>query len=149
MLRFSINTWHLGLVTLSLISCSIGCTQGASGLVQATGKVMVDGKPAEGASVVLFPAPPGEPSNIAAGVVDGTGQFTLLTNMEPGVNPGTYKVTVTWPAPPKDSKKFSLGNAPDPPDLLKSRYSDPKKTTLSAEIAPSTTEIPPFELSIK
>ncbi|MCA9157832.1 MAG: carboxypeptidase regulatory-like domain-containing protein [Pirellulaceae bacterium] len=110
---------------------------------------MVDGKPAEGASVVFFPAPPGEPSNIAAGVVDGTGQYTLITNMEPGVKPGKYKVTMTWPDnSANDSKAFSLSQK-DPPDLFKSKYADPTKTKLSAEILASTTEIPPFELSIK
>ncbi len=148
MLRCSVKTWHLSLVALSLCFCSIGCTKGSSGLVQVTGKLMVDGKPAEGASVVFFPAPPGEPSNIAAGVVDGTGQYTLVTNMEPGINPGKYNVTIYWPDPsPKESKTFSLGGSPDAPDLLKSRYADPKKTKLSSEVTTSTTEIPPFELS--
>lgn len=148
MLRFSVKTW-LSLVALSLLSCSIGCPKASSGLVQVTGKVMVDGKPAEGASVMFFPAPPGEPTTIAAGVVDGAGQFTLVTNLEPGINPGKYNVTVIWPEPsPKESKTFSMSKR-DPPDLLKSKYADPKKTTLSAEVTTSTTEIPPFELSIK
>lgn len=110
---------------------------------------MVDGRPAEGASLVFFPAPPGEPNDIAAGVVDSSGQYTLVTNMEPGVKPGKYKVTITWPdKATKESKTFSLSQK-DPPDLLKSKYADPMKTKLSAEILASTTEIPPFELSVK
>lgn len=135
MLRYSVKTWQLSLVALSLCFCSIGCTKASSGLVQVTGKVLVDGKPAEGASLVFFPAPPGEPTTIAAGVVDGAGQFTLVTNMEPGVTPGKYNVTVVWPEPaPKESKTFSLGGSSDAPDMLKSKYADPKKTKLSAEV---------------
>ena len=149
MLRFSVNTWQLSLVALSLVSCSIGCTKASSGLVQVTGKVLVDGKPAEGASLMFFPAPPGEPNNIAAGVVDGTGQYTLVTNLQSGVNPGKYKVTVVWPEPPpKNNKTFSLSSK-DPPDLLKSKYADPNKTTLSADVAATPTEIPPCALSTK
>ena len=148
MLRYSVQTL-LCLVALSHCLCSTGCTKAASGLVQVTGKVMVDGKPAEGASLVFFPAPPGEPNNVAAGVVDVDGKFTLVTNMEPGITPGKYNVTVVWPdRSTKESKTFSMGSK-DLPDLLKSKYADPKKSKLSAEVTESTTEIPTFELSIK
>ncbi len=127
-----------------------GCNQGTPGLVQVTGKLLVDGKPAEGASLVFFPDSTDDPSKIAAGVVDSSGQYSLLTNLQPGIHPGKYKVTATWPDRPKDNPgNFSLGNTKEPPDLLKGRYSSPLKTTLTAEVTSTTTDLPPFELSTK
>ena len=149
MFRFSLRSRYFTLSAVALGLLASGCTTGTPGLVQVTGKMLVDGKPAEGASLVFFPDGADDPSKIAAGVVDSSGQYTLITNLEPGIHPGKYKVTATWPEPPKEDERFSMGNSKDPPDLLKGRYSSAKKTNLTAEITSSTTELPPIELSIK
>lgn len=149
MFRFSLQSQCFTLLALTLGGLATGCTKSPSGLVQVNGKMTVDGKPAEGASLVFFPDGADDPSKIAAGVVDSSGQYKLLTNLQPGIHPGNYKVTATWPERPKDTGNFSMGNSNDPPDLLKGRYSSPMKTKLTAEVTSSTKEMPPIELSTK
>lgn len=150
MFRFSLRSQCFTLLALTTAVLAAGCTKGTPGLVQVTGKMTVDGKPAEGASLVFFPDGADDPSKIAAGTVDSTGQYKLVTNLEPGIHPGKYKVTATWPDRPKDSKRgFSMSNAEDPPDLLKGRYSSPMKTKLTAEVNADTKEMAPIELSTK
>lgn len=132
----------------SLCLALVGCDQ-QSGLVPATGKVLVDGEPAAGANVLFFPQS-SESSNVASGATDANGQYSLISNLEPGVAPGKYKVTVTWPEPPKPGARLSvMEDAKDPPDLLRGKYADPNRTQLSVEITSSTTEIPPLELKTR
>lgn len=148
--RFSLQSKYFTLLAVTLSLLLTGCPKAPSGLVQVTGMMLVDGKPAEGASLVFFPDGADDPSKIAAGVVDSSGKYKLVTNLQPGINPGKYKVTATWPELPKEGKaKFSMGNSNDPPDLLKGRYSSPMKTKLTAEVEATTKELPPIEVSAK
>jgi hypothetical protein len=144
--------WYLRVCGLGLLLVA-GCTE-TSALVQVSGKVLVDGKPAEGASVLFFPQPTGSTNgaagDVAAGATDASGQYSLLSNMERGIAPGSYKITVSWPEPPKkDSKLSVMGDIKDPPDLLRGRYSDPNRSKLTADITEATVELPPLELTTK
>ncbi|MCA9157827.1 MAG: carboxypeptidase regulatory-like domain-containing protein [Pirellulaceae bacterium] len=126
----------------------VGCPE-TSKLVQVTGKITVDGKPANGASVLFFPE--GSGGEVAAGSADANGQFTLVSNMEPGIAPGKYKVTVTWPDPAKrpSTEDIAMGRAKDAPDILKGKFVNKDRSTLSVEITATTKELPPLELISK
>jgi hypothetical protein len=112
-----------------------------------TGKVLVKGQPADGATVTFFAqAPPpteGKAPPPPTGAVDSTGQFHLGTyEPDDGAPAGDYKVTISWPeAPPPNAKGIF-----DLKDRLQGRYSSPEKSTLKAQVPEGGGEIPPFEL---
>jgi hypothetical protein len=140
----------LGLL-LALVAIVVlpGCPA-PSGLINPKGKLTIDGNPAEGASVLFFPeGTPG--SDIAAGATDSNGEFQLISNMEPGIAVGRYKVTVIWPDPAKKgtAEDAASGRSVDAPDLLKGRYANQAKSEISIEITPTTTELKPIELKSK
>ncbi len=132
---------------VAMLSATIlaGCNASGSGLVQVTGSITVDGKPAEGAVLLFHPEQPG---SVAAGSADANGKFTLVTDMQPGISPGRYKVTATWPDPKlkTTAEDAMMGKSRDAPDLLKSRFVMRDRSGLSAEITSATTQLPPFEL---
>jgi len=137
-------------LALSSLLMFAGCSGETSNLVQATGTVTVDGKPAVGASVIYFPNPITEATTVAAGAADQDGKYTLKSDLKPGIAPGNYKVTVIWREPAKQNEStLSMGDIKDPPDLLKGRYADPNRSKLLAEISGSTTELPPIKLTSK
>lgn len=76
----------------------VGCGSGGGNLpktVPAAGVVTLDGKPVEGAQVVLVPAS-GDMQTGAFGTTDASGRFTLRAfEQKPGAIPGEYKVQVS------------------------------------------------------
>lgn len=135
------------IVLVSLCGLVAGCGE-SNQLVQATGSITVDGKPAEGAVLLFHPESDGE---LASGEADATGSFALTSNMRPGIAPGRYRVTASWPDPSKRATKEDLqaGRSDDAPDLLQGKYVQLNTTTLSAEITPQTSQIELFELTTK
>jgi hypothetical protein len=79
------------------LAAALGC--GAKGAhlpktVPAEGVVSLDGKPVDGAQVILVPE--GDASTGAYGVTDASGKFSLRAYEEkPGAIPGAYKVQVS------------------------------------------------------
>ncbi len=142
----NILSHRAGLVLFSsLMIAFVGC--GDSGnLTQVTGEVTVDGQPASGAVVLFHADDPVQPT--ASGVADDSGKFTLVSAQKPGIAPGEYTVTVAWPDPSHEPTKseIMMGTAETGADLLKGKYASKERTTLSAEITPSTDTLPPFEL---
>lgn len=134
------------------IALIAGC--GGPGQVNVSGKITVDGAPAVGA-VLLFHPIDAEDVSIASGVSGSGGSFTLTTSMKPGIPPGKYAVTVTWPDPSfsvktKEPAKIQMKeDSVTAPDLLRGRYIMKDKSRLSAEINSSTKELPPFQLKSK
>ncbi|MEZ6149262.1 MAG: hypothetical protein R3C09_04000 [Pirellulaceae bacterium] len=134
------------LALLSAISLMAGCNFGPK-LVPVTGSVTVKGKPAEGAVILLHPE--NEELTTASGVADAQGAFKLVSGPDsPGVRTGKYKVTITWPDPAIKPTPAQLmqGLFEPGPDLLKGKYATKAKTSLSVEITPDTTALPPYEL---
>lgn len=133
-----------------LVPAASGCG-GAKGnnLPKVTGSVNVDGKPADGAVLLFYPE--GGRAATATGTADASGKFTIVTNMEPGIAVGRYKVTASWPDPSQRATAEDLqrGISKDAPDLLGGRYVAPDRTPLTAEIAGTTKELPVFELTTK
>ena len=148
--------YKFSLLTTTLIAlvAAAGCGGSSGSLVQATGKVFVDGAPASGAVLLFYPVG-SKQMDVASGQAGSDGVYKLTSNLKDGIAPGNYQVTVTWPDPaakPKPgSNKMNMSTDIDtPPDLLKGRYAAKEKSRLIiTEITSSTKEIPPFELKTK
>ncbi|MFN7732179.1 MAG: hypothetical protein ACK5OB_09755 [Pirellula sp.] len=125
-----------------------GCSSKRS-LVEVGGSVMVDGKPADGATIMFFP----ENSTarfVSTGQVGPDGNYSLTTELQPGIPLGKYQVTVIWPDPGKraEGAKMFQGIAEEGPDLLKGKYALRMDSGLSAEITRGMKEIPRFDLKL-
>jgi hypothetical protein len=138
----------VGCVCGPLFAAAIGCgaDDGRVQVYPVTGKVVVDGQPAEGADVVFYPTTP-EVDGIKlpgpAGSTDANGVFRLRSyDPEDGAPAGEFKVTVVWPAPPPPNATgvFQVK------DRLGGRYANPQTSTLTARVEPGGGELPPFEL---
>jgi hypothetical protein len=132
-----------------------GCGSATPGLVNVSGKVTVDGQPAEGA-VLLF-HPEGAPQGpVSSAVAQADGTFKMVTDGNQGIPEGRYRVTATWPDPavkPSDGvggfgEGFGLSFEPGP-DLLKGRYVSRDQSDLSVTIEKGTRELEPFELQTR
>jgi hypothetical protein len=125
-----------------------GCGNGGPSLVQVTGSVTVDGKPANGATLIFHPTDK-EAKLIPAATTDDSGKFKLATSAQEGIPEGSYDVTVTWPDPsvqPTPAQKLQgLGELG--PDLLNGKYQKKGASGLKADITSSTKELPPFQLT--
>jgi hypothetical protein len=130
-----------------MLLTSLGC--GGPKLVDVTGTITVDGRPAEGAALLFHPE--SGTGSVSSGVANSEGKFSLVSNMEKGVLPGRYKVTVIWPDPSRKptETQIMMGTAEPGPDLLKGRYASKDKSGLTAEIVASSKALPPFELNTK
>jgi len=105
----------------------------------------VQGKPAAGATVTLYPATPGgeKPRAFPSAVVQPDGSFRVTTfSAYDGAPPGDYGVAVTW-----SDEVRSDGDALSTPDRLQGRYADPATSGLKAMIKPGKNELKRFELN--
>jgi predicted small lipoprotein YifL len=126
------------LVALS-VAASAGCGSKGPVLVPVTGKVVVNGKPAEHAVVVLHPVSPNDLPK-PRGTVGADGSFTLTTHTTgDGAPPGEYRVTVEqWLAGTK---------ADDPPSSrLPPKYAKPETSGLTATVTDAATELKTIEI---
>ena len=139
------------LLALVMPALAVSGCGGAKGnnLPKVSGVVNVDGKPADGAVLLFYPE--GGRAAAATGTADASGKFTIVTNMEPGIALGRYKVTASWPDPSQRATAEDLqrGVSKDATDLLGGRYVAPDRTPLTAEITVATKELPPFDLKTK
>jgi hypothetical protein len=134
------------LAAVSLSSCS-----GGKRFYPVRGHVSVNGKPAEGVSVVFYLVddPDKRPIQPSA-IVQANGSFELKSfvlddrTLKDGAPPGQYQVSCVWYPP--DLAKYVNAMLPLP-DRLHGKYSDPKTSGLKAEIPEQPTELPPFELT--
>lgn len=102
------------------------------------GKVLVNGQPAAGATVLLYPVnePPEPVDPRPVGTVQEDGTFQLRTYDEAdGAIPGEYRATITWG-----------GESPDEPDRLGGRYRDPATSKFQVTVKEGENELPPFQL---
>lgn len=123
-----------------------GCSSGKP-KAMVTGTVLVDGKPADGATIFFHPKD--DPAGMTAtGTVDVEGHYAVTSALEKGLTVGSYDVTVIWPDQSKQptQQEIMMGTAEDGPDLLKGKYAKRGDSQLQAEISTSTKELPPFEL---
>jgi hypothetical protein len=104
-----------GTVVLGVVTAMCaGCTGGASGpaLTPAKGKVTYKGQPVAGATVNFVLSK----GDVASGVSDASGNFSLSTRGRPGAIPGDYQVSVVKSAAPSGGGPTS---GPKPEDMFK------------------------------
>jgi hypothetical protein len=130
-----------------LLAALLGCGDDRLSVYPVSGKVSVNGQPAEGATVIFYTQNtdlrrPGVP--IPKGTVAADGTFKLTTYQDgDGAPAGDYAVAINWMQVTKPS------NDPEQQvevDRLGGRYSTPDKSGLTAKIEATSNELPPFEL---
>ena len=133
--------WLATGLLLTLLGTS-GCERGAAAVGSVRGKVLFNGQPAEGATVVFHPAGSSEPGTLKpSGTVGADGTFTLTTFPHgDGAPAGEYAVAVTWLPP--DARGMD-----NPKNKLPARYADPAQSGLKATVAAGPNELKPFELT--
>ncbi|MBP3956808.1 hypothetical protein J8F10_16160 [Gemmata sp. G18] len=115
-----------------------------------TGRVIYDGKPAAGVSVILLPsdAPmvPRIPHN-PNGVTKDDGTFTITTFSEgDGAAEGGYQVLLTWPYDPAElAAKGETSDEAKDMDRLMGWY-DAAHTPVSVRVKPGANEIPTINI---
>jgi len=137
----------------------IGCG-GAGDLHPASGRVLVKGQPAAGATLHFHRQGEAEVKYrglIPSAVADEDGRFQVSSDLlGAGAPAGKYAVLITWPGDPKEDGPGSTGKAGtavntdfkrSPTDRLKGRYSDSAKARFFAEVGPSAAELAPFEIN--
>lgn len=137
--------WLAGAVVFCAFIAGCG---GGNKLVQVSGSVAVDGKPAEGAALLFFPSGDGP---VATASCNADGKYKIVCDGEQGIPQGSYSVAIRWPDPtvkPTAAQKMT-GMFDEGPDLLKGKYDSKQKTTLKADITANTTELALFDLKSK
>ncbi len=118
------------------------------------GTVIVDGKPADGATVMFVPVGGSEEFNKQRpfSQTDASGTYELRT-FKPGDGApvGDYNVMIRWLSTTSQSAEADpdRGSGPAAVDRLRGRYFDPEKSGLSAKVEKGPNVIKPFELSVK
>jgi hypothetical protein len=134
------------LVPLVMALTATGC--GETNTVK--GRVLLDGQPVAGATVLFMPDPDGQ-GRPASGMTDSDGYFVLMTYRQgDGALPGAYRIVVSkteGPAAPPDDNHASkqramaylarhTGQKLDKP-VIPAIYSDAAKTTLRCTVPTS------------
>jgi hypothetical protein len=129
----------LCLGAVGLASCSNG--DGRKPTYSVAGKVLVNGKPAEHASVVFHPVGESGADVVKPrGKVKADGSFVLTTyDSNDGAPAGEYQVTVElW---------LSSGRGDEgPTSRLPAKYAKPDSSGLTATVSAGPTELKTFEL---
>lgn len=125
---------------------SVGCGDGTNWPKRypVSGKVLVDGKPAERAVVTFHPlAPHSDGKSYAPSTfTDDDGAFKLTTiDAGDGAPPGEYAVTIVANYVSKGGQDVQV------PDLLKGKYADPKSTPLKVTVKAESNALSPFDLN--
>lgn len=125
----------------------LSCSSSRRKLYPVRGKVLFDGKPAEGALVTLYARDNSDPMEVAPrGHVKTDGSFTVGTfKPEDGAPAGEYKVTVMW-FPPDARERLQDGRLPN---KLPPAYSDPSTSGLRIQVKEEANDVPPFQLTAK
>jgi hypothetical protein len=128
-----------------------GCGDGRVPTAPVSGSILVDGKPAVGAVIVLHPAD----DTVAAGGeklrpmghAAADGSFVLGTwESSDGAPAGRWKATVEWYAAENAPANADPESTDSAVDRLGGAYADSATTPLSVEVPSGGTQLAPFEL---
>ena len=140
------------LVVAVLLSVLIGgCSRRSAGpkMYPVRGTVIVDGQPAQYATVSFTPVDKTDDRLPSGGTVDEDGEFRLTTLKQfDGAEPGEYWVSISW-CKPIDPNRSEVEYGPE---LLPNKYQHPDKSGLKelrVTIEEGDNELPPFEISTK
>lgn len=139
MLRLTPRLW----LWAALLMTTLGCGDGGPKLVPVKGTVTIDGQPQAGVVLLFHGA-----NSVSTASSDASGGFSIVTNAEPGIPAGTYKVTASWPEA-IESSGGGMGATPDTPDRLKGKFMIVGQSQISVDVTDTTTEIPAIELATK
>ncbi|MGI9427250.1 MAG: carboxypeptidase regulatory-like domain-containing protein [Bythopirellula sp.] len=137
---------------LFLVGAS-GCGDGRIKTYPTTGTVLVNGKPAEGATVIYCPV--GGSEEFAKerpwDKTDGEGKYELTTfEKGDGAPAGDYTVMIKWTGPPRAVPDgVDADRVTGPTDRLKGRYFHPQNSGLTATVEKDRNDIPPFDLELR
>jgi hypothetical protein len=139
--------WCCAFLCLAAAACG-GNEYGGRRLYPVSGRILVNGQPANQALVTLFETNEA-PLDATGGVIrpqgwtDADGRFTLTSSphtMNDGAPAGEYRVTVTWPA---HRSGFGMG-----PDKLGGKYAKAETSGLTVRIDEKKNALAPLELSV-
>ena len=108
------------------------------------GKVLADGKPAEGALVMFHQVGADQKTAVKPSGrtgPDGTFRMSSYTAND-GAPEGEYAVTIVWPTRPPPNRP----DAEDGPDRLKGRLADPKTSKWRVKVEKKPLELEPFKI---
>ncbi len=133
-----------------------GCSRSNVGQIETypvSGKLMVDGKPAHGASVFFVPAeslstyPKEAPEHLVGAIVDENGEFQVTTNgVLQGSPEGKYALAFNW---------FDPEVTPDPDagirgrDLMPAIYRDARTSGIVVTVEPTDGQQAAIELTVE
>lgn len=133
------------LVTMTLVGCwSSGPQMESRSTVATEGQVLLSGKPQAGIHVTLIPVDAKQDGK-PRGITDAQGNFQLSTyRKDDGAPPGDYVITLTWPGAPDPSVPE---DSQIPPDRLRGKFADPKKSAIKAKVESAKTILPPIKIT--
>jgi hypothetical protein len=132
----------LGLICLVMTACSDPRPKFKK-TYPITGRILVDGQPAEGVQVILraTKVDPAEPL-VPAGTTDGSGKFAIASYLPgDGAAEGEYKMTATW-------KRLVMGR-PSGKDKLGDRYSKPESAPKTITVTNGPVDLGDIQLTTK
>jgi hypothetical protein len=151
-------------VAVIFILLLLGCSGNSiSGLVPCSGTIKVNGQPLANANVTFASLTNGRS---AGGMTDNNGYYKLNTNLDSGILPGEYKVTIikSIPATAKDEQLIkemneaaekNNGNIPSQYDdviinykSLTGKYANPKTSDLTVTISDNGNPQQNFDLVV-
>jgi len=130
----------------------VGCSsKEASGppLYPVRGKVLVDGKPADGAIVSLWATNPTVKfDRLPMGYCKSDGTFSVgTTELADGAPAGDYDITVAWL--PQNARRIFEETGVAPPSLIAKKFNEPKTSGLKMTVKQEENLIPEWQLSSK
>lgn len=122
-----------------------GCGDGKLRCYPATGKVLLNGKPYEGARVIFCPVGGGEKlqKERPYGVTDQNGEFELTTFLKgDGAPVGDYNIMIRTGRPRGREQAQRFSRQP----RIARRFGKPEESGVSATIEAAENELAPFEV---
>jgi hypothetical protein len=135
--------------TAAAVALACSACSPSNGLYPVAGKVLYNGVPARGATVLLQRrgANPAREQTMM-GITEEDGSFTIDCGaLGKGAPAGEYAVLIKWKYDPAMPVARSPTEAAGRPDRLGGRYADPERPLLHAVVRPERNVIPTFELS--
>jgi hypothetical protein len=130
------------LAVLALVALCPACSSNRKSVNKVRGLVLVDGKPAAQAQVLLHPAAGSAEELRPSGHTDDQGYFTLSSYVNgDGAPEGDYVVTVTW------FRMHQVGGDSVRYNALPKRYADTQTSQLRVTVNKSDNELSPLQLS--
>jgi hypothetical protein len=133
----------LSAAAIALMCASCG---NSNGMYPVKGKVLHKGAPAVGAMVSFIRKGGADAADeqVAQGIVQEDGTFTLAGVLGDGAAPGEYVVLVEW----KEGAGKGRGRSPglNAPDRLQKRYLDAQRPLLTATVEAKSNDLPAFNV---